>query len=236
MIRIIPVSVCHHVSTIGQRSPPMCSWYQTHASGLIGSPTDRAGGATRGRASPRTPAPTSCARGSRSGRCRGSSTWSARRSPTSWSLSGKSGVPSYITVGRPVAERPVDDVAVPGDPADVRRAPEHRIVLHVEHAAVGLAGADEVARSRVRDALRLRRSSPTCRGRAEILRVPGSHWRSDSSSRRRATRRRVRPPSGPSPPARRRTRTLRTFERRPMPSSAVASAGRRCPGAMPRPA
>ena len=40
VIMIIPVSVCHHVSTIGQRSPPMCSWYQTHASGLIGSPTE----------------------------------------------------------------------------------------------------------------------------------------------------------------------------------------------------
>ena len=25
--------------TIGQRSPPMCSWYHIHASGLIGSPT-----------------------------------------------------------------------------------------------------------------------------------------------------------------------------------------------------
>ena len=37
---IIPVSVCHHVSTIGQRSPPMCSRYQTQASGLIGSPTE----------------------------------------------------------------------------------------------------------------------------------------------------------------------------------------------------
>src|SRR5262249_60091469 len=40
VIRIIPVSVCHQVSTIGQRSPPTCSWYQTHASGLIGSPTE----------------------------------------------------------------------------------------------------------------------------------------------------------------------------------------------------
>jgi hypothetical protein len=40
VIMIIPVSVCHHVSTIGQRPPPMCSWYQTHASGLIGSPTE----------------------------------------------------------------------------------------------------------------------------------------------------------------------------------------------------
>src|SRR6185312_5663034 len=34
-----PVSVCHHVSTIGQRLPPICSLYQIHASGLIGSPT-----------------------------------------------------------------------------------------------------------------------------------------------------------------------------------------------------
>src|SRR5437773_5304195 len=38
--RIIPVSVIHHVSTIGHRPPPMVSWYQSHASGLIGSPTE----------------------------------------------------------------------------------------------------------------------------------------------------------------------------------------------------
>ena len=36
---IEPVSVCHHVSTTGQRPPPMCCQYQTHASGLMGSPT-----------------------------------------------------------------------------------------------------------------------------------------------------------------------------------------------------
>ena len=36
---IAPVSVCHQVSTIGQRSPPIISWYHIHASGLIGSPT-----------------------------------------------------------------------------------------------------------------------------------------------------------------------------------------------------
>src|SRR4051795_5549941 len=36
---IAPVSVCHHVSTIGQRSPPMTRRYQIHASGLMGSPT-----------------------------------------------------------------------------------------------------------------------------------------------------------------------------------------------------
>ena len=40
VIMIAPVSVCHHVSTTGQRSPPMNWWYQIHASGLIGSPTE----------------------------------------------------------------------------------------------------------------------------------------------------------------------------------------------------
>ena len=39
-IMMAPVSVCHHVSTMGQRSPPMTWWYQIHASGLMGSPTE----------------------------------------------------------------------------------------------------------------------------------------------------------------------------------------------------
>ena len=39
-IMIAPVSVCHHVSTIGQRSPPIVLRYHIHASGLIGSPTE----------------------------------------------------------------------------------------------------------------------------------------------------------------------------------------------------
>src|SRR5437660_7236354 len=38
-IMIEPVSVCHQVSTIGQRSRPITSRYHIHASGLIGSPT-----------------------------------------------------------------------------------------------------------------------------------------------------------------------------------------------------
>jgi hypothetical protein len=37
---IAPVSVCHHVSTIGQSSAPITRWYHIHASGLIGSPTE----------------------------------------------------------------------------------------------------------------------------------------------------------------------------------------------------
>ena len=34
-----PVSVCHQVSTMGQRLPPIVSRYHIHASGLMGSPT-----------------------------------------------------------------------------------------------------------------------------------------------------------------------------------------------------
>jgi hypothetical protein len=34
-----PVSVCHQVSTTGQRPPPTTSRYHIQASGLIGSPT-----------------------------------------------------------------------------------------------------------------------------------------------------------------------------------------------------
>ncbi len=39
-IMIAPVSVCHHVSTIGAVPPPMTSRNQRHASGLMGSPTE----------------------------------------------------------------------------------------------------------------------------------------------------------------------------------------------------
>src|SRR4051794_36554962 len=40
VIIIAPVSVCHQVSTIGQRPPPTFSRYHIQASGLIGSPTE----------------------------------------------------------------------------------------------------------------------------------------------------------------------------------------------------
>ena len=39
VIMMAPVSVCHQVSTMGQRSPPMTLWYHIQASGLMGSPT-----------------------------------------------------------------------------------------------------------------------------------------------------------------------------------------------------
>src|SRR5512145_1405433 len=40
VIRMPPVSVCHHVSTIGSFSRPTFLWYHIQASGLIGSPTE----------------------------------------------------------------------------------------------------------------------------------------------------------------------------------------------------
>src|SRR5438874_10440640 len=47
-IRMAPVSVCHQVSTIGQRPWPITRWYHIHASGLMGSPTvPRRGGGDR---------------------------------------------------------------------------------------------------------------------------------------------------------------------------------------------
>ena len=39
VMRMPPVSVCHQVSTIGQRFSPTTRWYHSQASGLIGSPT-----------------------------------------------------------------------------------------------------------------------------------------------------------------------------------------------------
>src|SRR3972149_7593095 len=40
VIAIPPVSVCHHVSTMGHLSLPITLWYHIQALGLIGSPTD----------------------------------------------------------------------------------------------------------------------------------------------------------------------------------------------------
>ena len=40
VIMMPPVSVCQKVSTMAQRPLPTTAWYQRHASGLMGSPTD----------------------------------------------------------------------------------------------------------------------------------------------------------------------------------------------------
>ena len=103
---IAPVSVCHHVSTMGQRPPPMCRWYHIHASGLIGSPTE--------------PRRRRVERSCRAG-CASPHFMNARiavgavyRMVTPWrstidqkrSRSGQSGAPSYITQVAPLASGP----------------------------------------------------------------------------------------------------------------------------------
>src|SRR5256885_8776170 len=97
VIRIIPVSVCHHVSTIGVRSPPMCSRYQIQASGLIGSPTEPS--------SRNDERSCCCAYSGPHFMCERIAVGAVYRIVTPYrstishqrSLSGKSGVPSYMT-------------------------------------------------------------------------------------------------------------------------------------------
>ena len=73
---------------------------------------------------------------------------------------------------RRVAQRPVDDVAVAGDPADVGRAPvDVALRLQVEDVPVRRRDADEIAARRVDDALRLRGRPRRVHEEQQILRV-----------------------------------------------------------------
>ncbi len=57
--------------------------------------------------------------------------------------------------GRPVRQRAVDDIGVPGDPADIGGAPVHVRLLQVEDIFMGHRGPDEIAAGRVQHALGL---------------------------------------------------------------------------------
>jgi hypothetical protein len=73
---------------------------------------------------------------------------------------------------RAVAEGPVDDVAVAGDPADVGGAPvDVGLRLQVEDVVVRRGAADEVAGGRVNDALRLGGRAGRVHEEQEVLRV-----------------------------------------------------------------
>ncbi len=72
-----------------------------------------------------------------------------------------------------VGERAVDDVAVPGHPADVGRAPvDVGLGLQVEHVLVGERHLREVAARRVHDPLRLGRGA---RGVEQVQQLLGVH-------------------------------------------------------------
>src|ERR1035441_5121666 len=57
--------------------------------------------------------------------------------------------------GRTVRQRAIDHVAVPGDPADVRCAPEDVLVAQIEDVFGSELGVEQIAAGGVQDALRL---------------------------------------------------------------------------------
>ena len=161
LIMMAPVSVCHHVSTTGQRSPPMCCQYQTHASGLIGSPT-RAEQPQRRQVVALgvlgAPLHEGADRGGRGVEDRDAVLLDDRPEPV---LVGVVGRALVDHAGGAVRERSVDDVGVAGDPADVGRAPvDVGVGVQVEHVLVRERDLGEVAAGRVHDALGLRRWCP----------------------------------------------------------------------------
>ena len=90
--------------------------------------------------------------------------------------------------GGAVGERPVDDVGVPGDPADVGRAPVDVLLgLEVEDDLVRVGDAGQVAAGRVEDALRLRRRARRVEDEQRVLGVeaprPGTRRRPSRTAR-----------------------------------------------------
>ena len=74
--------------------------------------------------------------------------------------------------GRAVGERPVDDVAVAGHPADIGRAPVDVAVVIVEDVLMRHRGVDEIAAGGVQHALRL---AGRARGVEDEERILGLH-------------------------------------------------------------
>ena len=192
----------------------MCSWYQIQASGLIGSPTEPSSRRRRQVVALRVlGAPLHVGPDRR------------RRGVEDVDLVALDDLPPAVLVrevrralvhdaGRAVAERPVDDVAVPGHPADVGGAPVDRVGLDVEDVVVRGRDADEVAARRVRDPLRL---GGRARGVEQVEEVLGVHRLARARRSRRSAsscHQRSRPSViGTSPPVRRRTMQLRDARR-----------------------
>ena len=75
--------------------------------------------------------------------------------------------------GRAIGERPVHDVAVAGDPADVGRAPEDVAAVDVEHVLVGHRHREQVAGGGVHDAFGLAGRARRVQDEQRIFRVHG---------------------------------------------------------------
>ena len=170
-----PVSVCHQVSTIGQRPLPMCLSNQCQASSLIGSPTEP-----------------STRRLLRSLPCKGSSAKAHQAADSRRrSVKDRCPVPVYnipeapcIRPGRNAfkhqrgaarAQRAVDDIGMPGDPADIRRAEMDSSGSHLEYIHKSVGGPDHVAAAGMHHALWLA-------GRAVVYRINSGSSASISSA------------------------------------------------------
>ena len=128
-----PVSVCHQVSTIGHRSWPMTSRYHIHASGLIGSPTVP----SRRRLSSLCflrPLLAPLDEGA-NGRGRGVKDIHLVAVDDAPEAVGLREVGRALVhqAGGAVLQRSVNDVAVPGNPADVGGAPVSVFFLEIEN-------------------------------------------------------------------------------------------------------
>ena len=154
VIMMPPVSVCHQVSTMGQRPPPTTRWYHSQASGLIGSPT-----VPRRRSERREVFFHRILAGAHQGADGG------RRRVEGVDLVLVDHLPEARDrrVGghafeherrRAIGERPVDDVQMAGHPADVRGAPIDVAVVIVEDVLMRHRHVDEITAGRVQHAFR----------------------------------------------------------------------------------
>ncbi len=147
-----PVSVCHQVSTMGQRLWPMTSRYHIQASGLMGSPTVP----SRRRLSSLcfsghwSPHLHEGADGGRRG-VENIDLVAVDHAPEAIGL-GEVGGAFVHQAGGAVLQRAVDDVAVAGDPADIGGAPVDVFFFQIEDPFRGEVGADGIAAGGVHNA------------------------------------------------------------------------------------
>ena len=170
-IRMPPVSVCHQVSTTGQRPSPTTRWYHSQASGIdrLADGAEQAQALARRRLHRRVAlAHQRADRG--------------RRGVEDRDLVLVDDAPEARGVGvirhalehqagRAVRQRAIDDITVPGDPADVGRAPVDVVLAVVEDAGEGVVHVHQVAAARVQHALRLAGRSGRVEDEERILGV-----------------------------------------------------------------
>src|ERR1017187_6399144 len=153
-IMMAPVSVCHQVSTTGQRLWPIFSRYHIHASGFIGSPT-----VPRSRSDRRSWFSTSWSPHHESANGGGGGVEDGDLVVVDdFPKTGEVGPVGGAFVhehGCSVLKRTVEDVGVAGDPADVGRAPVDVFVADVEDVLGGEVGLHGIAARGVDEALGL---------------------------------------------------------------------------------